>query len=172
MAYLYVRRNGRVEIREAHSTPRGPRSRTLVSFKGPLSEEHLDRAELAATRGFARAALCRRAEELGVRVERASADSCAHALIAGLRSGARLDPVLVGLLRTRLDELPAAPAPDDVGDVVEWLGASDHERGRALRDVLRLYDQIARSREPVDEPAQRLSPGFPRFAVRAERRAS
>jgi hypothetical protein len=30
MAYLYVRKSGRVEIREAQSTARGPRSRTLV----------------------------------------------------------------------------------------------------------------------------------------------
>jgi hypothetical protein len=54
-------------------------------------------------------------------------------------------------------------------DVIEWLGASDHERGRALRDVLRLYDQIARSRDPVAEPE---AARFPRFDVRPERRAS
>ena len=35
MAYLYCRENGRAEIREAHSTPRGPRSRTLASFRHP-----------------------------------------------------------------------------------------------------------------------------------------
>jgi len=64
----------------------------------------------------------------------------------------------------------AAPIPDDLCDVVEWIGASEHERGRALRDVLRLYDTIARSRDPV---RSQEAPRFPRFASRdARRRAS
>ena len=169
MAYLYVRKTGRVEIREAHTTPRGPRSRTLVSFKGALTDAHLDRAESASTRVFGRAAIRARAEKLGVPIERASADSHAHALLAQLRSGARLDRVLVSVLRERLDECAATPVPSELVDVIEWLGASDHERGRALRDVLRLYDQIARSRDPVAEPE---AARFPRFDVRPARRAS
>jgi hypothetical protein len=169
VAYLYVRKNRRVEIREAHATPRGPRSRTLASFKGLLTEDHLDRAESASTRGFDRAALRARADELGIPVERSSADALAHSLLARLRNGARLDPVLVSVLRDRLDESVAAPIPDEVLDVIEWLGASDHERGRALRDVLRLYDRIARSRDVVPEQE---AARFPRFHVRPERRAS
>lgn len=169
MAYLYVRRSGRVEIREAHHTPRGPRSRTLASFKGALTEEILDRAASAATRGLDRDALRRRARELGVAVETAGADAHARALIGRLRRGAPLDPLLVGLLREQLEGRPSAPVPDDAADVIDWLGASDHERGRALRDVLRLYDRIARSRGPVREPERER---FPRFEVRPERRAS
>ena len=38
MAYFYARKTGRVEIREAYSTPRGPRSRTLASFRGALDD--------------------------------------------------------------------------------------------------------------------------------------
>lgn len=169
MAYLYVRRNGRVEIREAHSTPRGPRSRTLASFKGALTEEHLDRAESASTRPFDRDAIRSRAKELGIALVRSSADCQARSLIAQLRSGARLDPVLVSVLREQLEARESAAVPDELADVIEWIGASDRERGRALRDVLRLYDTIARSREPVREP-ERLP--FPRFEVRPERRAS
>lgn len=167
MAYLYVRRTGRVEVREAHSTPRGPRSRTLASFRGPLSDEILDRAESASTGRFDRDALRARAAELGVRVAPAVADP--RALIARLRRGARIDPVLATVLRGQLESAAAAPVSDDLADVIEWIGASDAERGRALRDVLRLYDTIARSRDAVREPA---AVRFPRFEVRPGRRAS
>ena len=169
MAYLYVRKSGRVEIREAHSTPSGPRSRTLASFKGTLTEEHLDRAESASARGFDRDAICRRARELGVSIARSSADSHARALIAQLRHGARLDPVLGSVLREQLEGGESTPVPDDLGDVIEWIGASEHERGSALRDVLRLYDRITRSRDAVREPE---AARFPRFDVRPGRQAS
>lgn len=169
MAYLYIRRNGRVEIREAHSTPRGPRSRTLVSFQGALTEPLLDRAESASARGFDRDAIRGRARELGVPVAHPVADAEAHALIARLRRGARIDPVLVSVLREQLASREAAPVPEELADVIEWIGAGDHERGDALRDVLRLYDRIARSRDAVREPEARR---FPRFEVRPGRRAS
>lgn len=169
MAYLYARKSGRTEIREARSTGRGPRSYTLASFRGVLTAEHLDRAASAARRPFDRAAIVARAIALEIPVARASADACAHELVAKLRAGASLDPQLVTVLREQLAELDQAPIPDDLADVVEWLGASEHERGRALRDVLRLYDTIARSRDPVREPE---SARFPRFAIRPAERAS
>lgn len=169
MAYLYVRRSGRVEIREAYSTPRGPRSRTLASFRGALTDEHLERAEWAAAGRFDREAIRARAAELDLPVTRSSADPQAQALIARLRRGARIDPLLVSVLRGQLDGLESAPVPDELVDVIEWVGAGEPERGRALRDVLRLYDTIARSRELVREPEVER---FPRFEVRPGGRAS
>ena len=77
--------------------------------------------------------------------------------------------VLVTVLGQRLDACVAASVSDELADVIEWIGASDHERGRALRDVLRLYDTIARSRDPVRRSDRAR---FPRFAVRPDRRAS
>jgi hypothetical protein len=136
---------------------------------GALTEAVLDRPASAARRGFDRDAVRRRARKLGLAVEPGSADVHARALIGRLRRGARLDPQLASLLREQLAGRESAPVPDDLADAVEWLGASDHERGRALRDVLRLYDQIARSRGPVREPA---AARFPRFEVRPERQAS
>jgi len=165
MAYLYRRKSGRVEIREARTTARGPRSFTLASFSGPLEPAHLERAEAAARRPFDRARILARARELGVPVAGQGADAEAQALIARLRAGAALDPRLVPLLREQLAGRPAAPLSDELADVAEWLGASDRERGNALRDVLRLYDTIARSRAPVREPARVR---FPRFEVRPE----
>lgn len=167
LAYLYVR-NDRAEIREARSTPRGPRSRTLVSFRGALTDAHLDRASAVARREIDRAALRARAEELGIGTARVSADAEARALIGRLRTGAPLDPVLVGLLREQLDARPAAAVPEDLADVVEWIGASEHERGRTLRGLLRVYDRIARP----DATHARESERFPRFEVRPTRRVS
>ena len=169
MAYLYRRKGGRAEIREAHTTARGPRSRTLVSFRGSLQHEHLDRAEAAAQRPFDRDALVRRARELGIAVEDPSADAAARELIAHLRRGAALDARLAALLREQLAALPADLVPADLADAAEWIGASDAERGRALRDVLRLYDAISQSREPVRAAP---APRFPRFASRPGRAAS
>ena len=169
MAYLYLRKGGRAEIREAHSTARGPRSRTLVSFRGPLRQEHLDRAEAAAARPFERDALLRRARELRIAIEEPSADAAARELIARLRGGAALDARLAALLREQLAALSAQPVPADLADAAEWVGASDVERGRALRDVLRLYDAIAQSREPVRAAP---APRFPRFSSRPGRAAS
>jgi hypothetical protein len=169
MAYLYSRAGGRVEIREAHTTPRGPRSRTLASFRGALSDAHLDRAEAAARRPFDRAALVRRARERGVPVEQRRADGPARALLAALRRGAPLDPRLRVLLQDQLGGQALPPLAEDLGDVADWLGASDVERGLALRDVLRLYDTIARSREPVRaaEPAR-----FPRIQTTGKERSA
>jgi hypothetical protein len=174
MAFLYRRKakkgsEGRLELREAHSTPRGPRSRTLVSFRGPLTRELLDRAEAAARRPFDRAAIQRRARELGVAVEDRGADAPARELLAQLRRGAALDPRLAELLRTALSGLPAAALPGDLAEAAEWVGAREVERGGALRDVLRLYGAIASAREPVREAAP---PRFPRFASRPARAAS
>jgi hypothetical protein len=169
MAYLYQRKGGRAEIREAHTTERGPRSRTLVSFRGPLRREHLDRAEAAAQRSFDRGALERRALELGIAVEVPRADVAARELIAQLRRGAALDPRLAALLRERLADLPAHPVPAELADAAEWIGANDVERGTALRDVLRLYGAIADSRDPVRVAT---APRFPRFASRPRRAAS
>lgn len=169
MAYLYLRKGGRAEIREAHTTDRGPRSRTLVSFRGPLRQEHLDRAEAAAQRSFDRDVLVRRARERGIAIEEPRADLAARQLIAQLRRGAALDPRLAALLRERLAELPAIPVSAELADAAEWIGASDALRGGALRDVLRLYDAIAQSRAPVRAAP---APRFPRFASRPGRAAS
>jgi hypothetical protein len=166
MAFLYRRTGGRIEIREAHSTPSGPRSRTLASFQGALTEEHLDRAEARATRPFDRAAIREKAARLGVAVLEPRADAAARALLSALRRNEPLDPRLATLLGAALAERAAEPLPTDLAEVGEWLGASDLERGRALRDVLRLYDAIARSRGPVRTPP---AARFPRFQSRPQR---
>jgi hypothetical protein len=163
MAYLYRRPNGRIEVREAHSTERGPRSRTLVSFQGTLEPEHLERAEARATRPLDRARLLARARELDIPVRVSRADASARALLADLRRGDPLDPRLATLVAEAIEPLPKEESSEEFAEAAEWIGSSDAERGDALRDVLRLYGTIAESR---DEVRERPAKSYPRFRSR------
>ena len=138
MAFV-VRRHGRYEVRESHATERGPRSRTLATFKV------LDRdvAELAA--GRSESALLpddvvRLARRAGAPVARPAADAFAANLIGELEGGTTLaEP----LRRVLVDRLGPAPAPTDAERAAAaWIGASDVERGAALRDLLLLTDAL------------------------------
>jgi hypothetical protein len=166
MAYLTRRPRGQLEIREAVSTPAGPRARTLASFRGVLSPEILEQAAARATRPFDRPRLLARAAVLGVPVTERRQDAAARELLAALRRGVRIDPVLVTLLREALEPLPAEPAPPPLAEVSEWVGAGESERGRALRELLRLSGRIAASRRL---PRERRRARFPRFRSRAAR---
>src|SRR5574341_289946 len=99
MAYLVRRSASRIEIRESHVTPRGARSRVLASFSGALTRDVLTRAAARATRPFDAAALARRARALAIPVRERSREPEARALLARLRRGDALDPVLAASLR-------------------------------------------------------------------------
>ncbi len=163
MAYLVRRSPARFDIRESVTTPDGPRSKTLATFQGALTPEVLDEAERSATRPFERHRLEARARALGVPVTERREDRAAREMLAALRSGVAIDPVLIALLKQRLDELPAAPVPSSLAEVSDWVGANEAERGTALRDLLRLSDRIVRSRRSV---RTRPHVPFPRFRSR------
>jgi hypothetical protein len=166
MAYLAVRPDGRCDIREAVTTAAGPRSRTLVSFRGALTPELLERAAARALRPFDPALLIARARDRGVPVTDRRDDRPARELLAALRAGARIDPVLVTQLRDALAALPAAPAPDALADVAEWVGASDAERGRTLRELLAVADRVLAGRPKLRERPRPRFPGIPAGAKR------
>ena len=156
-----IRRQGdRYEIRECVGTEKGPRQRTLASFRRVLTPEVLDRAEAVAVRPFEREEVLARARALGLPTSRRRRFPEARALLARLQRGARLDPTLVTLLRRSLDPLEAAPLPAHLEDAAAWIGQPEHERGRALRGLVRAADRIVGSRGPL-----RLRPteSFPRF---------
>jgi hypothetical protein len=166
MAYLVRRRDGRLEIRETQGTERGPRARTLVSFRGALTPDVLEQARERAARPLDRGALLTRARELGVPLAKRRTDRAARELLRALRRGAP-DPVLVHLLLRALERLPATPAGPELAEVSEWVGAGEAERGEALRGLLRVSDRIAASaarRRPRPRRA------FPRFSSRRRRR--
>jgi hypothetical protein len=167
MAYLVRRQPDRVEIRESRATPRGPRSRTLASFNGPLTPEIVDRAASRASRPFDADALVRRARAAGIVVASRSHEPEARNLLARLRRGDPMDPVMAGVLRGALEPVTTAPPPEALAEVSEWIGAGAAERGDALRDLLDAYGRIAASRPPRRTRPPEI---FPRFSSTAEAR--
>ena len=163
MAYLVRRGPSRVEIRESRATPKGARSRVLASFSDALTRDVLARAAARATRPFDAEALVRRARAQGIPVRERSQEPEARALLARLRRGEPLDPVLAASLRRALARIPEAPIPESLAEVSEWIGAGSRERGAALRELLDLYARIEQSRPP---PRRRERPRFPRFSSR------
>jgi hypothetical protein len=163
MAYLVRRGPGRTEIRESVATERGPRSRCLVGFRGPLTPDVLERAAARARRPFDARALERRARAAGIEVVQRSREPEARALLARLRRGDPLDPGMAALLRAALADQPGGPVPEQLEDVADWVGASPASRGSALRQLLDLYGRIAASRALGREPEK---PRFPHFESR------
>jgi hypothetical protein len=160
MAYLVRRRPERIEVRESVATPHGPRSRVLVAFAEPLTPDVLERAAARASRPFDRGRLLRRAHHLGIAVAPRSREPEARALLARLHRTDPLDPALAAVLREALARLPAAPVPETLADVADWLGASASERGRSLRELLDLYGRIADSRSIPRAPDREHFPHF------------
>ena len=154
MAFVVTRRDGRFEIRESVSTPRGPRARTLVTFR-ELSAAVLDKAEERATTPFDRARVEHRVLVAGAPQARQTA-RLAWQLLADLETGHAVPAALAGALAARLASR-ADSAPDTLAPLSDWFGATLQERGEALRDLLRLTDRI---------PARRRRRGkrFPRIA--------
>ncbi len=159
-----IRRQGsRWEIRECRSTPKGPRQHRLASFRGALTPEILEEAEWAAQRPFDRTALIARARALGIPVSPQRRQDDARRLAGRLARGEPLDATLVGLLRSLLADRPVAELPEHLADVRDWLGASEAERGRTLRGLLRTADLILGSRSALRTRPRRA---FPRFSSR------
>ena len=161
MAYLVERPGNCVEIRESRATPRGPRSRQLARFTGALTPADLARAAAKASRPFDADALVRRARVMGIPVEHKAPELEARALLARLRRGDPIDPVMAGLLVRALERAATDDVPEHLAEVAEWIGASPAERGAALKNLLDTFGLIAASRPP-----RRTRPHepFPRFS--------
>ena len=155
MAYLTARGDGRFEIRESIRTDRGPRARSLATFR------ELTPTVIATARANARGPidddeLRRLARRAGAPVAESAVDSSAAALYRELSRGARLRAPLARLIAAQLHSSDSPTAAERAAG--EWLGRSAHERGRALIDLLGLADAL---------PARRRDPDlhFPRLAT-------
>ncbi len=166
-----IRRQGETfEIRECIPTASGPRQRALARFRRILTPAVLDRARAAARKPFDRAELVRRARAQGIPVAEAPPNDEARRLLAHLRDGGSVEPILAKLLIEALAgfQIPTArvegaePAlPAHLDGVVEWVGRPESARGRALRGLLRAASRVTRSRRALREPAE---DPFPRFS--------
>jgi hypothetical protein len=140
MAYVVGRPGGRFEVRESRLGPKGPRSRTLASFR-VLDDTVLAHAAARAETGFDASAVRAAARRAGAPIASgAPADRAARALLHELRAGHVPTPGLRAVVAAALGS-PAA-VPDSVGAMAGWVGASTAERGDALRDLLLLADRL------------------------------
>ena len=150
--YATRRPNGSWELRESRMTSRGPRSRTLATFRvlddGAIARA-IERSVAEPSAEDVRAA----AHRAGAPVAARAADAAAGALLRELAAGNAPAPPL----RRALSDALAGKRP---GDAAAWLGASPERRGRALHDLLLLADSIPQRRRRARAPA------FPRLVTR------
>jgi hypothetical protein len=148
MAFVTATKRGGFEIRESQSTPKGPRSKTLATFR-ELDDGVIEKARARATKPVSPEELREAATRAGAPTAWTPIDRAARELISELSKGRELDPTLRRLLADLLGgkEVPAA----------EWMSSSLEERGRALVDLLLLADAIPSDRR------RRKSLAFPRM---------
>lgn len=159
MAFVVPAKSGRFEIRESASTPKGPRSRTLASFR-ELDDDVIERAREKAGKAIDAAELRRGAKRAGAPVARPAADRAARELIAELGKGRGPSPtlrrMLLDLLRDgRRDGSRQSPTEEAEHEVAEWMAASPRERGKTLIDLLLLADALphgGRREKPLRYP--------------------
>lgn len=158
MAYVVPRSNGSWEIRESHLTSKGPRSRTLGTFR-TLTPDVIARAERRASKPLNQDALRAAARRAGAPVALPEADLAAAELLRTLAEGARPRPALERALRDALAAGTRA-ATSNAQAAAAWVGVTPQRRGEALHDLLRLADSLPRRRRGERE-------GFPRIESRA-----
>jgi hypothetical protein len=162
MAYMVATHPGRFEVRESKATAKGPRSRTLASFR-ELTDEVVEKVQATAEKPVSAEQLRMAALKVGAPIPGSDLDEAAKRTLRGIASGDRPRPILRRLL---LDALLAENPPnrrastalvsDAARSAGEWIGASAEERAKALRDLLELTDAL-----PIRPRAREI--GFPRL---------
>jgi hypothetical protein len=158
MAYVVPRAGDAWEIRESRTTPSGPRSYTLATFK-MLTPATIAQAQSRAGRQLDASDLRRAAWRAGAPVDPPTGDRAAGELLAELAAGRPPRAALSRLLIESLQAERTSPS-SNAQAAAAWIGASPRKRGEALRDLLLLVDHLPRRlrREP---------PPFPRIESRA-----
>jgi hypothetical protein len=147
MAYVVARPSGAWEIRESRTTPDGPRSYTLASFR-TLTPAIVERAQARSSKPLDPHDLHRAAVRVGAPVALDSSDRAASELLTELAAGRQPRPVLRRLLLDVLQDRRDRSS-DSAQAAAAWIGATLQRRGEALRDLLLLADRLpARPRPP------------------------
>ena len=149
MAFIVPTKKGAFEIRESRSTPAGPRSHTLATFR-ELTGEAIAKAQKKAVKPPSAEELRKAALRAGAPIAPPPVDRAARELLGRLAKGERPDPMLRRLLLDALanedrSDRPAGPTAtvsDGARSVGEWVGATPAERGAALEDLLLLADAL------------------------------
>lgn len=149
MAYVVATKPGRYEVRESVSTPKGPRSRTLVSFR-ELTLETIEKVRDKSEKPPTAEELTRLALRAGAPIRGSELDNAASETLRRIASGEQPDPKLRRLLIDALSQ----PEPEDhqpgskkvISDAAraatQWIGVSSEERANALRELLELADAL------------------------------
>lgn len=142
MAFVVPTKRGTFEIRESRSTPDGPRSRTLATFR-ELTDEVIGKASIRAEKPLDPDHLRDAALRVGAPLAQAPADRAARELIAELGRGGEPAPKLRSMLATMLRDGSTPTAPENPRHAVaEWMAATPKERGESLVDLLLLADAL------------------------------
>lgn len=164
MAYVTANRRGGFEVRESRTTPDGPRSRTLATFRR-LDDEVIARARERARKPPSVDELREAALRAGAPIAAAPVDRAAAETVRRLAAGERVDPMLRQLLLDALsrqergerfeEPVPGASPPelsDAAREASEWLGVEPERRGEAARELLDLTDSLPLNlRDPESE---------------------
>lgn len=145
MAYATQRMNGSWELRESTLTPRGPRSRTLVTFR-ELDDGAIAKALERSARSLDASSIRSVARRAGAPVALPEADRAALTLV---RSLARGEQPSAGIRRALLNALEGVNRNDAERAAADWLDASPERRGRALWDLLLLADRLPSQGRPT-----------------------
>lgn len=159
MAYVVATKPGRFEVRESASTPKGPRSRTLASFR-ELTAETIEKVQTKSEKPPSAAELTHSALRAGAPVRGSDLDEAARETLRRIASGEQPDPKLRRLLIDALSETQTSGSKSVISDAAraaaQWVGVSSEDRAVALRELLEFADAL-----PI-----RLRPheiGFPRL---------
>jgi hypothetical protein len=153
MSYVLARPSGRFEIRESHSTPSGPRGRTLATFR-TLTPEILEQARTRSSGPLDSATLRRAALRVGAPVAPSDGEKAAGELLGELDAGRRPRRIIARLL---LDRLAGGEQPisDSARAAARWVAATPKRHGESLHDLLLLSDSLP-PRRPA--PTRRFPP--------------
>jgi hypothetical protein len=156
MAFVTSAKRGHFEIRESRSTPAGPRSRTLASFR-ELDAETIEKARARAESPLDPEQLRRAALRAGAPVAIGEADRAARELLAQLARGNEASPMLRRLLLDALESPAGEPVSDAARAASQWADTSPSERAETLVDLLRLTDAVPLRRRPETSAFPRLA---------------
>jgi hypothetical protein len=159
MAYIVARKLGTWELRESRSTPAGPRSRTLATFR-TLTPEVAAQASRRAVKPLDQRDLRRTALRAGAPVAAAAAERTAAELLAEIAAGHAPRPALRRLLLDALEHERPPRSSDSARAAARWIAATPQQRGETLHDLLALADRL-----PAARRTERAH--FPRLRSRA-----